>query len=170
MSSSFEIGRVFYNREHRDSIAVCKLADEKYIANIMAALGNQYVVAAMTNENKELLVNIVNGHVVYKSKLINARHKDLKKGTSSSPHLDLSRLFYHHENDISTALNLLADEEMIANLITSISNPEANITFSKTDFDNIINIIVSHLVFKGIHVRAKQEELFSSENRKNFSI
>ena len=171
MSTSYELGRMFYYGEHSDSMAVCRLADEKLIDNMVKALDNQYVSAALTKEAKEVILSVISTHISLKSRVLSARQKDLKDGTHNiSSNIELASMFYYHENNTDTALSRLADEELIGNLINLLNNHDMMVMLSKSDLDNTINAVAFHVNAKAQIVRVRQEELIKTNSRKNYSI
>lgn len=171
MSTSYELGRMFYFSEHGDSMAVCRLADEKLIDNMVKALENQYVSAALTKEAKEVILSVISTHISLKSRILSARQKDLKDGTHNiSSNIELASMFYYHENNTDTALSRLADEELIANLINLLNNHDMMVMLSKSDLDNTVNAVAFHVNAKAQIVRVRQEELIKTNGRKNYSI
>ena len=171
MSTSYDLGKMFYYGENHESLAISKLADEKMIDNMMRALNNQYVCAALTKEAKDVLLSVVSSHVALKSRVISARHKDLKNSTHNiSSNIELSGMFYYHENNSEKALSRLADEELIGNMISILSNPDLMVMLSKSDFDNTVNSVAFHVAAKAQIVRVRQEELMKVSGRKNYSI
>ena len=170
-SPSFEIGRVFYNAERNDAIATCRLVDEKMISNMLAALSNKYVAAALTEDSKELIVSAINTHLAYKSKIMAMKHKDLKNNTFvANADIEMGRMFYHHENDHAKALSLLADEDLVANILTVLGSPDVVVMHSKEEFDTMVNAVAVHVAMKALHVRTKQEEILALNGRKDYSI
>lgn len=171
MSTNFELGRISYNNEHRSGDAVSRLIDEKMIANMLAALNNPYISAALTKENKELIASVVSSHISLKSKIVALKHTELK-GTISktSPSVLMGQLFYHHENDEAIALSKLADEELIGNMISLLSNENVSVLLSKEDFDRTIKSVVSHVTLKASIVRTRQDELIARNDRVGYSI
>ena len=171
MSTSYELGRISYNNEHRGGDAVSRLIDEKMIANMLAALNNQYISAVLSKENRELISSIISSHVALKAKIVELRHTELK-GTFSktSPSVLMGQLFYHHENDEVVALSKLADEELIGNMISLLNNENVSVLLSKQDFDRTIKSVVTHITLKAGIVRARQEELIAKNDRVGYSI
>lgn len=78
MSNSYELGRISYYGEHRSAEAISRLADEKLISNLMAALNNKYISAAITQENKKVIASVISSHVSIKSKIAMLRQTYLK--------------------------------------------------------------------------------------------
>ena len=139
--------------------------------NMINAINNQYVNAALSKEAKEVILSVISSHVSLKSRVVSARHKDIKNGTHNvSSNIELSSMFYYHENNLDTALSRLADEELIGNMISILANPDMMVMLGKSDLDNTINVIAAHVTARAQIVRVRQEELIKSNNRKSYSI
>lgn len=171
MSASFELGRVTYNHEHSDAIATCRVVDETMIANMIAAVNNQYISGALTKDSKDLILNVISTHLSYKSKVLKSRQADLKDGSNTiSADIEMGKMSYYHENDLGDILSILADEQLIGNMICTLNNPDITVMLSKEEFTSMVNAVATHIAMKSVHVRARQEEVIAINNRVGYSI
>lgn len=67
-------------------------------------------------------------------------------------------------------LSKLADEELIGNMISLLSNENVSVLLSKEDFDRTIKSVVSHVTLKASIVRTRQDELIARNDRVGYSI
>lgn len=63
------MGRMIYNESYNELAIQCKQIDELMIANMISVLKEPHIIDLMSNEEVQLLLEVIKNHVVLKSEM-----------------------------------------------------------------------------------------------------